>query len=141
VRRRHAILCARSQRTHAALGELGAVGGGHVGGLSGPVPQATNPNRTLGAFAVYWTNEWNGPYQDGPRRSFAHEVGHCLGLAHATDGTPGNIPEQPVVLYHDGKDHNCLMSYKPPTPSFCGLCLLRLRGYDRAQLNENGIKP
>lgn len=59
-----------------------------------------------------------------------HEVGHALFLPHAARHTPtadlggGEVPG--VHVLHD----NCLMNYELDSKHFCGLCLLRLRGWD-----------
>jgi hypothetical protein len=57
----------------------------------------------------------------------AHELGHCLFLAHAPDTDKS---EQ----WRHVKGFNCLMNYTPEDdPSndqFCGLCLLAVRGWD-----------
>jgi hypothetical protein len=55
-----------------------------------------------------------------------HEIGHCCFLTHA-DGAPGDVP-----ALHDSSAHwnNCIMSYNyDKERKFCGLCLLRLRGW------------
>ena len=68
----------------------------------------------------------------------AHEVGHALFLAHAPDGVTAtdaaNIPDLPA---HDTAAHHCMMSYNfDAARKFCGLCLLRLRGWDRNHLGN-----
>jgi hypothetical protein len=42
--------------------------------------------------------------------------------------------------FHDGANRNCLMSYARPRPGFCGLCLLRLRGWKGDEFDKNGPK-
>lgn len=68
--------------------------------------------------------------------TFIHEIGHHLFLPHAKypTGSPpgGNQPER-----HDDDDANCIMSYNRPRPAFCGLCQLRLRGWDATKLKKN----
>ncbi len=68
--------------------------------------------------------------------TFIHEIGHHLFLPHAKypTGSPpgGNQPER-----HDDDDANCIMSYNRPRPAFCGLCQLRLRGWNATQLKKN----
>ena len=68
----------------------------------------------------------------------AHEIGHCLLLAHSTDGVTAvdacNIPD---IEVHDTAWSNCTMSYNYSAErKFCGFCLLRLRGWDRSQLKK-----
>jgi hypothetical protein len=64
----------------------------------------------------------------------SHEIGHTLFLSHAP-GTAGG----PAAL-HDDVAHwkNCMMSYEfDREMKFCGLCLLRLRGWDYRVLFSN----
>jgi hypothetical protein len=68
----------------------------------------------------------------------AHEIGHALFLAHAPDGVTAtdaaNIPDAPA---HDTAWHHCIMSYEfSQVRKFCGLCILRLRGWDRSHLSN-----
>ncbi len=71
-------------------------------------------------------------------KTFIHEVGHTLFLAHA----PGHFqpPKQPdgyVPEAHD-KDQVCLMSYHPNKMHLCGLCLLKLGGRDYRKIKNDG---
>jgi hypothetical protein len=64
----------------------------------------------------------------------SHEIGHTLFLPHAP-GTAGG-----PAAHHDQAAHwnNCMMSYHfDREMKFCGLCLLRLRGWDYRVLNSN----
>ncbi len=69
---------------------------------------------------------------------FSHEIGHCFWLRHhenTSDKTPATGDHHPY-------DHNCIMSYTSDrseyfhqrpfsyTPHFCGLCNLKLRGWN-----------
>jgi hypothetical protein len=85
----------------------------------------------------------------GTEQTPAHEIGHCMFLPHAprvdvdqTTGATTRVTSGGGITpsFHDAKNWNCLMSYNRPRPGFCGLCLLRLRGYDGAKFNENGPK-
>jgi hypothetical protein len=62
--------------------------------------------------------------------TFIHEVGHTLFLAHA----PGHFdpPKQPGGFQQDAHDKavHCIMSYATGKKNLCGLCLLKLRGWD-----------
>ncbi len=74
---------------------------------------------------------------------FAHEVGHCFMLRHHENAGDSERNK----LDHDQEDHGCIMSYtdvsgrwphqKPALyePSFCGKCLLKLRGWNIHQGN------
>jgi hypothetical protein len=78
----------------------------------------------------------------------AHEIGHCMFIPHAprldvtSAGARDEITSGGGITpdFHDGKNWNCLMSYNRPRPGFCGLCLLRLRGYNGAKFDKNGPK-
>jgi len=64
----------------------------------------------------------------------SHEIGHTLFLPHA----PGTAAGPAAV--HDQVAHwkNCMMSYEfDREMKFCGLCLLRLRGWDHRVLNSD----
>jgi hypothetical protein len=65
--------------------------------------------------------------------TFVHEIGHHLFLAHF-----GPKPDAFDAVFHDQTDLACIMSYNRPRPTFCGFCLLRLRGWDGSQLNADG---
>lgn len=72
--------------------------------------------------------------------TLAHELGHCLFLPHAPNPLLEKASEPGGVEHslHDAKDYHCMMSYARETPGFCGLCLLRLRGWDYMRLNQHG---
>jgi hypothetical protein len=61
---------------------------------------------------------------------FAHELGHAVFLPHAPRNNPKAVePSQ----YKDGchvKGDNCLMNYDLDSEHFCGVCMLRLRGWN-----------
>ncbi len=58
-----------------------------------------------------------------------HETGHALFLPHAIRRRPtseaGENEEPGLHVLHD----NCLMNYELDSKHFCGLCILRLRGW------------
>jgi hypothetical protein len=63
----------------------------------------------------------------------SHEIGHTLFLPHAPGTANG------PAAAHDETSHwnNCMMSYEfDREMKFCGLCLLRLRGWDHRVLNS-----
>jgi hypothetical protein len=76
----------------------------------------------------------------------AHEIGHALFFAHAPDGVtatdPANAPDVPG---HDTVWHHCTMSYNfSAERKFCGMCVLRLRGWDRnhfTNVSANNRRP
>jgi hypothetical protein len=74
--------------------------------------------------------------------TFIHEIGHTLFLAHA----PGHFEsgQQPGGFQPDAhdKDQVCLMSYSPKANHLCGLCFLKLGGWDyRKVKNDGNILP
>ncbi len=103
-------------------------GGGRLNG------NAVFKTRSVSGFAIY------NPRQD----TTGHEIGHNLFLPHSPrlrpDGTPINSGGGITPDSHDGADMNCLMSYARPRPGFCGLCCLRLAGWDKTAFDRNGPK-
>jgi hypothetical protein len=94
--------------------------------------------RTKCAF-VLCAGEHN--YDTGSNRmeqTVAHEIGHNLFFAHATQGVTATDPaNRPDPDGHDLDWGNCLMSYNYSAErKFCGFCLLRLRGWDRRKLKN-----
>lgn len=95
-------------------------------------------DRTHGAFFVFQ----NG----GVTQDFIHEVGHTVFLAHAighfnnpTNDENGVQPAGFQKNAHD-KAEFCTMSYHDPRPSnLCGLCQLKLRGWDYMKINRDGV--
>jgi hypothetical protein len=71
-------------------------------------------------------------------KTFIHEVGHSLFLAHA----PGHFdpPKQPAGFTATAHDHGqiCLMSYHEDKKYLCGLCLLKLGGRDYLKIKNDG---
>jgi len=58
---------------------------------------------------------------------FAHEIAHALFLPHAkhrTGNDPGGVVEKKHV-----KGDTCVMNYDLDSERFCGLCMIRLRGW------------
>jgi hypothetical protein len=104
-------------------------------------------------FALYNTDT---AADAGVAQTPAHEIGHNLFLPHAprmltfSDGSTAVLDETTFAALglksaggilkdrHDINNRNCLMSYARPRPGFCGLCLLRLRGWDESVFDENG---
>jgi len=69
--------------------------------------------------------------------TFVHEIGHHLFLPHTKD-------EGGPEARHDDADGNCVMSYNRPRDAFCGVCQLRLRGWDATKIDKtsaNNKKP
>jgi hypothetical protein len=77
-------------------------------------------------------------WQAGTDR-FSHEYGHHVFLPHARYPA-GNVPDGAQANRHDDTDDGCLMSYSGTRPGFCGLCQLRLRGWDATKLDKVSAK-
>ncbi|NMO21859.1 hypothetical protein HPC49_34535 [Pyxidicoccus fallax] len=73
-------------------------------------------------------------------QTIAHEIGHQLFLPHA----PFPIHRQPGganATQHDQDGSDCLMGYDfTVARRLCGLCLLRLRGWNKRQLSSDGSR-
>ncbi|HEY8207203.1 MAG TPA: hypothetical protein VIG99_06970, partial [Myxococcaceae bacterium] len=70
------------------------------------------------------------------QQTTTHEIGHILFLPH-TKSVSGSATDEAL---HDQETHwgNCTMSYNySQERKFCGLCLLRLRGWDQTNLDKN----
>jgi hypothetical protein len=68
------------------------------------------------------------------QQTTTHEIGHICFLPHAYDA--GGYKE----TLHDNKTHwnNCTMSYNYDRErKFCGLCLLRMRGWNQTGLDKD----
>src|SRR5207253_7534297 len=66
-----------------------------------------------------------------------HEIGHHLFLPHARGGDPA--PTGIQENRHDLEDGKCIMSYSESRETFCGLCQLRLRGWNADTLDNTGF--
>lgn len=67
-----------------------------------------------------------------------HEVGHLVFLAHASGHfSAGKQPAGHQPHAHDA-NQVCLMSYSPTKQCLCGLCFLKLAGWDYSKIDENG---
>jgi hypothetical protein len=96
--------------------------------------RACGKERTKCGFALYQT-------EPSTAETPAHEIGHDLFLPHSPRIKSGAVMLSGGGITpkrHDGRNRNCLMSYARPRAGFCGLCLLRLRGWNPDQFNENG---
>jgi hypothetical protein len=67
---------------------------------------------------------------DRADRTAAHEFGHHFFLPH-----PAPVNGESGYSAHDTAVTNCVMSYADGTRVFCGLCQLRLRGWDKSALS------
>jgi len=64
----------------------------------------------------------------------AHEFGHHFFMPH-----PAPVNGESGYNAHDTTVNNCVMSYNPGARVFCGLCQLRLRGWDKSELKTTPV--
>jgi hypothetical protein len=109
------------------------------GGLLGFAPAVSAPERQRAGLIVCDASDSYTGTQDSTEQTTAHELGHILYMPHAPDSVPAGAGPAPDM--HDKDDHACLMSYVSSTKlSWCGLCTLRLRGWDKSDLDKDGTK-
>lgn len=115
---------------------LDAASGG-AGGTSLTLGEAVNVPGSTRSKCLF--NLWSAN-----ANVFCHEVGHHIFLPHSPF-PPGFMPGGAQAERHDAADNKCMMTYNWPMTSFCGLCQLRVRGWDpgpndpaNAKLKKNG---
>ncbi|MBI4950926.1 MAG: hypothetical protein HY908_02755 [Myxococcales bacterium] len=69
-------------------------------------------------------------------QTLGHEIGHRLFLTHAPATNQKDAPDARPAA-HDADIPSCLMSSDPAVTVFCGLCVLRLRGWDTRLLSNH----
>lgn len=113
---------------HSQLSALIAAGTAGVTILQGVAVSVPDATRNKCVFEFYVADV----------ATFVHEVGHHLFLPHSRHHI-GNasVPVGAQDNRHDDDDDMCLMSYSDNTVAFCGLCQLRLRGWDATKLNKD----
>ncbi|MCY1014393.1 hypothetical protein [Pyxidicoccus sp. MSG2] len=73
-------------------------------------------------------------------QTIAHELGHQLFLPHAPFPVH-RVPSSARAALHDQNGSDCLMGYDYSAERrLCGLCLLRLRGWNAMKLNSDGSR-
>ncbi len=87
-----------------------------LNGMAADSPDATR-NRCV---FIFWSAHVD---------TFVHEIGHHLFLPHSPFPV-GHMPGGSQPERHDELDVHCMMTYNRPRKSFCGLCQLRLRGWN-----------
>ncbi len=130
---------------HYNLGSL--PGGERLNGFApgtavGPKKDETTNTQCLfvlcaspGAYTPTPTNK------NTPEQTVTHEIGHCLFMAHAPSPDLVGVTDEankPDPDVHDKDFNHCTMSYNfDAERKWCGFCILRLRGWDRAQLKND----
>ncbi len=114
-------------------------GGGLESGTNGfASTDFANTTRNKAGFIQCRVNYGAGS-QNNMQQTMSHEMGHICFLPHAPGAPAGGI----VAELHDQVSHwdSCIMSYNYVRErQFCGLCLLRMRGWDQNGLNSDSSK-
>ncbi|MFP2911381.1 hypothetical protein ACLESD_41420 [Pyxidicoccus sp. 3LFB2] len=114
-----------------------ALGGVAVNGFSKELPSGTRTRCLVvqcGAATNYSGNS------NSLEQTIAHELGHQLFLPHAPFPVH-RLPGGALAARHDQDGRDCLMGYDYSTERrLCGLCLLRLRGWDPRRLSSDGSR-
>jgi hypothetical protein len=113
------------------------VGGVLVNGFSKELPSLDRARCAvvLCGSPVNYSSNWNSLEQ-----TIAHEVGHQLFLPHAPFPVH-RVPHGACAEQHDRDGSDCLMGYDYSSERrLCGLCLLRLRGWNRQALHSDGSR-
>jgi hypothetical protein len=102
-------------------------------------PKKADPTNTQ-CFFVLCAGPTNYDGSDNtPAQTVTHEIGHCLFMAHAPVQTATDEANKHDVTVHDKNFNNCTMSYNYDAErKWCGFCILRLRGWDRNHLQNDG---
>lgn len=113
------------------------IGGG--GGLNGYAADLAGATRQKAAFITCATPNAYSGNSNRLEQTTTHEIGHHLFMPHAVDGIPGGAGPAPTM--HDKDDHHCTMTYNYSAERrWCGFCILRLRGWDKTPLDQDGTK-
>jgi len=104
-------------------------------GLNGMALDFASANRNRCGFIACPTPASYGGNSNRLEQTTTHEVGHHLFLPHSPHGVSAGAGPSPGD--HDTVWTNCTMSYNYTAErKFCGLCLLRLRGWDKTALSN-----
>lgn len=83
--------------------------------------------------STYRQTDYDSPKVVKPRDPvIAHEIGHTLFIEHAAPMISSHMHTAfngPLVTNGKSADTACIMNYHPDSWWFCGLCVLRLRGW------------
>ncbi|HEV3031578.1 MAG TPA: hypothetical protein VG319_08025 [Polyangia bacterium] len=103
-------------------------GASYTAGIAPSIPGLTT--RTKAIFFQFTSG--------ASARTFLHEVGHTLFLAHG----PGHFEagKQPPGYQPNAHDQHqtCMMSYASDRKNFCGLCFLKLGGWNYTKIKTDG---
>lgn len=106
-------------------------GGKRLNGFAPSFPSASRSK--CGFIQCAGATNYSGGTSNSAEQTITHEIGHHLFLPHAPSA-PGNRANR-----HDEAWNNCIMSYHyDQERKFCGLCILRMRGWDATSLSKTG---
>jgi hypothetical protein len=119
-------------------------GGQSLNGFAPGAAVGPHKNRTTNDQCLFvlcaGPNNYAGT-KNKAEQTVAHEIGHCLFMAHAPVQTATDIANKHDRSVHDKDFNNCLMSYNYDAErKWCGFCILRLRGWDRGALKNDRTK-
>jgi hypothetical protein len=116
-----------------------APGGVAVNGFAKEFPSAARVRCAVVLCAGVANYAGQGNF-NSPEQTIAHEMGHQLFLPHAPFSSSG-VPGGANAAHHDMNGSDCLMGYDYSVERrLCGLCLLRLRGWDKRKLSSDGSR-
>lgn len=110
--------------------------------INGYAPTFSTSSRSRAAFIQYSpaARYAAGGDSNTMEQTLSHEVGHHMFLPHAPL-PPSSLPGGADAAAHDQADLFCMMGYDfSAERKFCGLCLLRMRGWDHRKLDKDGTK-
>jgi hypothetical protein len=108
--------------------------------VNGYAPNFSSSSRSKVAFIQYADSARYVADSNTMEQTIAHEVGHHMFLPHAPLPAT-SLPGSADANAHDKDDLNCLMGYDYTAErKFCGLCLLRMRGWDHRKLDKDSSK-
>ncbi len=112
---------------------------GDFGSLNGYAADLASATRQRAAFITCATPDAYSGNANRLEQTTAHEIGHHLFMPHGVDGVSAD--GGPAADMHDKDDHNCTMSYNfAAERRWCGFCILRLRGWDKTTLKNDGTQ-
>ena len=108
--------------------------------LSGDTNSKPFRTRDRGIAFIATVSDDDGTPTKSEESIIKHELAHGLFLPHNVNKTVKPQPASPKPVCHV-KDDGCLMNYDLDTEHFCGMCMLRLRGWKwRAKFVKNVIE-
>lgn len=106
--------------------------------LNGFAPSFTSTGRNRCAFVLCPGAGNYGDDSNSAEQTLTHEIGHHMFLPHAPLPA-SDVPAGAQAARHDAADAHCTMGYDYSSErKFCGLCLLRMRGWSANWLSPTG---